>query len=74
MLSCQQVALFERLRWIRRCGLVGRNVSLGMGFELSKAHAKPRVSLSVMDQKVALSYCPSACLQAAMLPATMIMD
>jgi hypothetical protein len=30
--------LFERIRRIRGHGLVGRSVSLGVGFEVSKAH------------------------------------
>ena len=55
MLSHQGVALFEKIKRIRRCGLVGGSVSLGVGFEISKAHAKPRVSL-LMDLSVALSY------------------
>ena len=35
-------------RRIRRCGLVGGSMSLGVDFEVSKAHAKPRLSLSVI--------------------------
>jgi hypothetical protein len=33
------VAVFERIRRIKRCGLVGGTMTLGMGFEVSKAHA-----------------------------------
>ena len=35
-LSCQGVALFER---VRKCGLVGGSVSLGVDLEVLKAHA-----------------------------------
>jgi hypothetical protein len=35
MLSHQRVELFER---IRRCGLVGGSVSLGLAFKVSKAY------------------------------------
>jgi len=42
------VALLEEEVWPcwRRCGF-GGGVSLGAGFEVSKAHSKPRVSLSL---------------------------
>jgi hypothetical protein len=50
MLSHQGAALFKR---IKRYGFVGGNTSLGVGFEVSKAHARPNVSLSV-DHDVAL--------------------
>jgi hypothetical protein len=43
MLSDQRVALLERIKRIKRCGLADGTVSLGMGFEVSKAHAKPRI-------------------------------
>lgn len=56
ILSHQGVALFER---IRRRGLVGQSVSLGMGFEI--------LSLLV-DQDVALSYCSSATSATMILP------
>jgi len=36
------VALFER---VRRCGLVGGNVSLGVSFGVSKAQSRPSGSL-----------------------------
>ena len=32
---------------LRRCGLVGGNVSLGVGFEVSEAQARPDGSLSL---------------------------
>ena len=40
LVSHQGVALFERIKGIRRCGLVGGSVSLGVGFEVSEAPAK----------------------------------
>jgi hypothetical protein len=40
MLGHQGVALFERIRRLRRCGLVEGSLSLGVVFEVSKAHAK----------------------------------
>ena len=36
MLGHQGVELFERIPRIKGCGLVGGNVSLGVGFEVSK--------------------------------------
>jgi hypothetical protein len=52
---------WDYLRRIRRCVFVGRSVSLGMDFEVSKAHARPSVSLSLpTGQAMALSYCSSA--------------
>jgi hypothetical protein len=41
MLSQQETNLFERIRRIRRRGLVGKSISLGINFEISKAHARP---------------------------------
>ena len=53
--------LFGRIRKIRICGLVGGSISLEVGFEVSKAHARPRVSLSLlMYQDVELSATASA--------------
>jgi hypothetical protein len=37
MLSHQGVILFEKIRRIRRCGLVRGNVSLELGFDVPKA-------------------------------------
>ena len=55
----------RRIRPIRRQDLVGRSVSLGIGFAASKAHS--RLSLFLfMNQDVALRYCSSVCLNAAM--------
>jgi hypothetical protein len=42
MLSHQGVALFERIRRIRRCGFVGEGVRGSFG--VSKAHASLRLS------------------------------
>lgn len=41
MLSHLGIELFERLRRIRRCGLLGGSVSLEFGFKHSKPHARP---------------------------------
>jgi hypothetical protein len=46
MAGHQEVELFERIRRIRRCGLAGGSVSLGVGFEISKAQVRPSLSLS----------------------------
>ena len=50
-------------------GLVGENVSLGVGLEISKAHARPRhlVCLSVcLSVTLSLSLSLSLCLQIRM--------
>ena len=77
MLSHQEVALFERIRRIRKYGFVGRNVSLGVGgrgFEVSKADARPDLSLSLpIDNDVDFSYC-SRVRCTTMHPATMTKD
>ena len=39
------VTLFDRIRKIRRCGIVGASVSLRVGFDVSEACAMARVSL-----------------------------
>ena len=51
MLSHQEVALLEK-DW--GCGLVGGSMSLRVGFEVSKAQASPRVSLSLFQLPVDL--------------------
>lgn len=68
MLTHQGVALFEK---IRKCGLVGRSLSLAEGFVASKAYAKLSVSLFQLpgDLDVKLSSaspatCVPACLHA----------
>ena len=75
MLSHKGVALFESIRRTRRCVLVRGSVLLGVDFEVSKAHAKPSVSLSACssDQNITLSYCSST-MCAAMLPVMLIVD
>jgi hypothetical protein len=47
----------RRIRRIRRCGLVGGGVSLGVELEVSKVHVHPSVSLCLLpvEQDVALS-------------------
>jgi hypothetical protein len=61
------VALFERIRRIRRCGLVGGSVSLRVGFEVSEAQAKPKETLPV-EQDVALNYFSSTMSATMFLP------
>lgn len=56
------------MKKIRVYGLGGESVSLRVGFELSKAHARPSVSLHVYKD-VLLSYGSQG-----MLPNMMIMD
>lgn len=36
-----RMAVFERLKRSKRCDHVGGSVSLGLGFEVSKEHARP---------------------------------
>ena len=43
--------LSEKIRRLRMCGTVGGSMSLGLGFEVTKTYARPR-----MDQDVALRY------------------
>jgi hypothetical protein len=75
LLSHQGVALFKRIRRMRRCGLVGGSWSLRVDFEVSKAHARPRLSFSPLtDQDVALNLFSSVCLHTIMLLTMMIMD
>ena len=40
ILGYQRVELFGRIRRIRRCGLVGRSVSLAVSFEDSRGQAR----------------------------------
>jgi hypothetical protein len=63
-ISHDRVALFKRIRRIEKYGLVGRSVSLELGFEVSRAPANPRVSLSLlMDHNEALdTVAVSACM------------
>ena len=54
------MGVFEIFRRIRGCSVVGRSMSLGVGFEVSKAHVSPMLSFSLFsDQDVALSYVSS---------------
>jgi hypothetical protein len=39
--------VWQYLEKMKRYGLVGRDVSMGVGFKASKAQARPRVCLSV---------------------------
>ena len=62
----QGVTLFERIKRIKRCGLIGGSVSLREGFEVSKDHAKPTVSFSpFIDQdessELLLQHLPGCC-------------
>lgn len=68
MLSHQEVELFGSIKRISWCNHVGRQVSLGMGCEVSKAHATPSQAL---DPDVVLSY-SSRATNATMLPDMMI--
>lgn len=74
MLSHQGVVLFKRIRRIRRYGLVGVSVSLGLYFLVSKAHARSSPLSLPVDKDMTLIYCPSVCLHANMLPIMMKMD
>lgn len=52
--------LLNYLGRITRHGLIGRAVSLKVGFEVSKAHTSSNLSLhELVDQMWALSYCYS---------------
>lgn len=76
MLNRQEVVLFERIRRIRRHGLIRGSVSLEEGFEVSIAHARFGSLSLAADQDVVLKYFPSTtpAMPATMLPGTMIMD
>ena len=67
------VLLFERIRMVR-CGLVGGNMPLEVGFEFSKAYARPRLSFfQPVDQDLALGNYSST-IHAAMLSTMRTMD
>ena len=53
---------------IRRCGLIGGSVSLEVDFEVSKAHNRPRPSLSAPSFQIRCK------LTDAMLPAMMVIE
>lgn len=42
--SCGVVGLFDRIRMMRRCGLIEESESLGVGSEVSDAHARSSLS------------------------------
>ena len=65
--------MFERIRRIRGPGLVGGNVSLGVGFEVSKAYARPNLSLPE-DQHIKLSPAPMPACMLSRISAMMLMD
>lgn len=59
---------------IRKCGLVGGRISLGVSLEVSKAHARSSLPVCLpVDRDVPLGYCSSA-MRAATTLAAMIMD
>lgn len=66
--------LFGRIKRIRRGDLVGESVSPRVGSEVSKAHTRPRLALSLpVHQDAALSYTNTMPgMPAAMLPATLL--
>jgi hypothetical protein len=59
----EKMSVFES---IRRYGLVGGSVLLGMGFKVSEAQARPSVSLFLLSEvlNVELSAPPAPCLPA----------
>ena len=74
MFSHQGVELFERIRRIRKYGLIGGNVVSGSGFEVLKAQAGVFPSLLSVDQGVKFS-APGPCLpHTDILPAMMTMN
>lgn len=57
---------------IRRCGLAGGSVSLGVSFGVPKAQARPSLSFRLwIRMSFSLSYCSST-MSAALLPAMMM--
>ena len=61
--ECLGIGEWHYLRRIRRCGLVGVGVALleeichrELGFEVSKAQARPSATLLPIDPDVVLSY------------------
>lgn len=55
MLAHQEVKLFEEIIRTRRRGLIGGSVSLQVGSEVSKAHARSSFSL-ILPQAITLNY------------------
>ena len=48
MLECLVIREWHNLTVMRRCGLVRETVSLGVGFGVSDAQARPSVSLCLL--------------------------
>lgn len=75
-IQSQEVELFGKE--IRGCGLVGEGPSLGVGFEVLKAHGIPSWFLLPSGYGSDINYhLPLQChdsLPDTMLPATMVMD
>lgn len=46
VVSHQELELFDNIRYITMCGFIGQSVSVGMGFEILKAHAQCSLSFS----------------------------
>lgn len=75
MPSHQEMTLFEKVRRIKKCGLVEENTSLGMCFEILKAHTPSPELLSLsVEQDTALSYCSSSGHACCHAPAMMMIN
>lgn len=75
MLSHQGVALLERIRRIKGCGLVGGSVLLGVCFKVSIAHAKPYPLSLCLQIRIKVSIAaPVSVSMPAMLPAVKILN
>ena len=82
MLGHQGVALPQKAKDVwpcwNKCGLVGGSMPLGLGFEVSKAQARPSGSLFLLsmdpDAELSAGSLAPACLHAAMLPAKMTIN
>jgi hypothetical protein len=57
MLSCQWVELFEEIRRLGRCVLVGGSTSLGVSFMLSKVQGRPSLILRALCGSGCSSLC-----------------
>jgi hypothetical protein len=65
----------RRIRRIRRRGLVGGDMSLGVSLKFQKPPSGPDLFSLHTDQNVALIYCSvAACRQVSLFPAMVIMD
>lgn len=57
MPSHQEMTLFEKARRIRKCGLVGENMSLELCFEILKAQTtSPELLCLSIEENIALDY------------------